>query len=456
MELKELRDKINSIDEEITKLFVERMVVSKDIADYKKDHDLPVLDPDREKSHLQALRDRAGTDFAGYNEELFRHIMRLSRAFQKSSNGKFGLIGEKLGHSYSPEIHKLAGGYEYDLVELPKEQLESFIGNNPYDGLNVTIPYKKQVIPFLDELTDRAQKIGSVNTIVRLSDGRLVGDNTDYFGFLYMIRRTGVDVKNKKALVLGNGGVSPTICAVLSDLGAKEIVVVSRTGENNYDNISRHYDSDIIVNATPVGMYPHNGQSLVNVREFSNLGGVFDVVYNPHRTALIMDAEKAGIPCSGGLPMLVAQGVAASELFLDRKLSDDVYEEIIHKLETDRLNIALIAMPGAGKTTCGRKLSAMTGRQLVDIDEEIEKKIGCSIPEFFAEHDESAFREIETEVLSEFAKKNNLIIATGGGVVTRDANYPLLHQNSYIVFLNREKLETLSKKGRPISQSKDI
>lgn len=456
MDINELRNKINSLDDEITELFSQRMVISKDIADYKRENGLPVLDLNREISHLNELKEQAGDEFGEYAVELFQHIMRLSRAYQKSCNGKFGLLGEKLGHSYSPEIHKMAGGYEYDLIEVEKKDLESFIRNNHYDGFNVTIPYKKMVIPYLDELSERAEKIGSVNTVIRLPDGKLRGDNTDYFGFLYMIRRTGVDVLNKKAIVLGNGGVSPTICAVLQDLGAGEIIVVSRNGENNYENISRHYDAQIIVNATPVGMYPHNGETLIDVNSFNNACGIFDVIYNPHRTCLIMDAEKAGIPCSGGLPMLVAQGIAASELFLDRKLSDDSYEKIISRLEKDRLNIALIAMPGAGKSTCGRNLAKITGRTFVDMDDEIEKKIGCSIPEFFHKNDEDAFRKVETEVLREFSKQNGLVIATGGGVVTREENYSLLHENSIIVFLNRENLSSLSKMGRPISQSKNI
>lgn len=456
MDILELRDKINSIDDEITELFAQRMIVSKEIADYKRENGLPVLDLNREVNHLKDLKEKGGDVFGEYIVELFQNIMRLSRAYQKSCNGKFGLLGEKLGHSYSPEIHELAGGYQYDLIEVEKDNLESFIRNNKYDGFNVTIPYKKQVIPYLDELSDRAEKIGSVNTVIRMSDGKLKGDNTDYFGFRYMIDRTGVDVQDKKALVLGNGGVSPTVCAVLQDLGAKEIVVVSRNGENNYDNISSHYDSQIIVNATPVGMFPNNGKVLIDIENFSNACGVFDVIYNPHRTRLIMDAEKAGIPCSGGLSMLVAQGIAASELFLDRNLSDECYEKIISKLEKDRLNIALIAMPGAGKTTCGTHLAKLTGRTFVDMDDEIVKKIGCSIPEFFQNNDENAFRKVETEVLQAFTKQNGLIIATGGGVVTREENYPLLHENSIIVFLNRDNLASLSKKGRPISQSKDI
>ena len=416
MDIKELREQINEIDEKLVELFLKRMEVSAGVAAYKKERGLPVFDAQRERSHLQELQEHAVPPMDEYVLEFFQDVMRLSRAYQKTQNGRFGLLGEKLGHSYSPQIHEMAAGYRYDLIEVERNQLEAFMKDNEYDGFNVTIPYKKAVIPFLDEISPQAEKIGSVNTVVRLKDGRLRGDNTDYTGFAYMVERAGVPVKDKKCMILGNGGVAPTIRAVLQDMGASEILTVSRKGELNFGNLYDHDDVQILVNATPVGMYPNNGESL---------------------------ADLSKLP-------------AAAERFLDRKIPKERVEEIIGKLESQMMNIALIAMPGAGKTSCGKKLEKLTGRKLVDMDAEIEKKIGCTIPEFFAEKGEDAFRKVETEVLREFSKKSGLIIATGGGVVTRDENYPLLHQNSHIVFLDREDMTQLSKKGRPVSQSTPI
>ena len=456
MDIKELREQINEIDEKLVELFLKRMEVSAGVAAYKKERGLPVFDAKRERSHLQELQEHAVPPMDEYVLEFFQDVMRLSRAYQKTQNGRFGLLGEKLGHSYSPQIHEMAAGYRYDLIEVERNQLEAFMKDNEYDGFNVTIPYKKAVIPFLDEISPQAEKIGSVNTVVRLKDGRLRGDNTDYTGFAYMVERAGVPVKDKKCMILGNGGVAPTIRAVLQDMGASEILTVSRKGELNFGNLYDHDDVQILVNATPVGMYPNNGESLADLSKLPALEGVFDVIYNPYRTKLILDAEERGISCSGGLSMLVSQGIVAAERFLDRKIPKERVEEIIGKLESQMMNIALIAMPGAGKTSCGKKLEKLTGRKLVDMDAEIEKKIGCTIPEFFAEKGEDAFRKVETEVLREFSKKSGLIIATGGGVVTRDENYPLLHQNSHIVFLDREDMTQLSKKGRPVSQSTPI
>lgn len=456
MDIKELREQINEIDEQMVELFLKRMDVSAGVAAYKKERGLPVFDAERERSHLEELSGKAESPLDEYVLEYFNDVMRLSRAYQKTANGRFGLLGEKLGHSYSPQIHAMAAGYQYDLIEVERDQLEQFMKTNEYDGFNVTIPYKKAVIPYLDEISSEAEKIGSVNTVVRLKDGRLRGENTDYTGFRYMIQRAGVSVKDKKCLILGNGGVAPTIEAVLRDLGAGEILFVSRKGELNFDNLYEQQDAQILVNATPVGMYPNNGESLADLDRLPALEGVFDVIYNPYRTKLILDAEKKGIPGSGGLSMLVSQGVAAAEYFLDRIIPSQRVEEILQTLESQMMNIALIAMPGAGKTSCGRKLAKLTGREFVDMDDEIVKKIGCTIPEYFAEHGEGAFRQVETEVLREFSKKSGLVIATGGGVVTREENYPLLHQNSHIVFLDREDMSSLSKSGRPVSQSTPV
>lgn len=367
--------------------------------------------------------------------------------------GIYGLLGEKLGHSYSPQIHSMLGEYTYDLFEVSKDDLDAFMKAAPFDGINVTIPYKKAVIPYCAKLSPAAEKIGSVNTIVKQPDGTLLGDNTDYFGFADMIKSSGIEIAGKKAIMLGNGGAAATVKTVLEDMNAKEIVIFDLDGAHTYGELPQHYDAEIIVNSTPVGMYPHNGSSLVDLREFKNCSGVLDVVYNPARTKLLLQAEELNIPHAGGLRMLVAQAKRASELFRDVEIEDRLIDRIHHKIAAEMQNIAIIGMPGCGKTTLGKELEKRTGRKLIDMDQMITDRIGCSIPEFFAAHGEAEFRKAETEVLSEISKESGLIISTGGGVVTKPENYPLLHQNSIIFFLSRD-INSLAKKGRPISQTK--
>lgn len=368
---------------------------------------------------------------------------------------KLGLIGEKLGHSFSPAIHTKLGTPDYSLFELKPEELEAFLERGDFDGLNVTIPYKKAVIPYCAELTEQAKRIGSVNTIIRRADGTLLGHNTDYDGFLYMIRSSGVEVQGKKCLILGTGGASLTVRTVLEDLSAGEIVFISRTGENNYQNLDRHADARIIVNTTPVGMYPRNGEAPLNVRAFPALEGVFDLIYNPARTRLLLDAERLGIPAVNGLGMLVAQAKAASERFRDISIPDHVVEDITREIEKQTKNLILVGMPGCGKSTIGRKLAARLDRPLVDTDEEIVKRIGCTIPEYFASHGEEEFRKREHEVLRDFSSRSGQVIATGGGIVTRTENMDPLRENSVVVFLRRE-IEKLPTRGRPISQSSNL
>lgn len=368
---------------------------------------------------------------------------------------KLGLIGEKLGHSFSPAIHTKLGTPDYSLFELKPEELETFLEREDFDGLNVTIPYKKAVIPYCAELTEQAKRIGSVNTIIRRADGTLLGHNTDYDGFLYMIHSSGVEVQGKKCLILGTGGASLTVRTVLEDLSAGEIVFISRTGENNYQNLDRHADARIIVNTTPVGMYPRNGEAPLNVRAFPALERVFDLIYNPARTRLMLDAERLGIPAVNGLGMLVAQAKAASERFRDISIPDHVVEDITREIEKQTKNLILVGMPGCGKSTIGRKLAARLDRPLVDTDEEIVKRIGCTIPEYFASHGEEEFRKREHEVLRDFSSRSGQIIATGGGIVTRPENMDPLRENSMVVFLRRE-IEKLPTRGRPISQSSDL
>ena len=364
---------------------------------------------------------------------------------------KCGLLGRKLGHSYSPQIHGLLGDYSYALFEKEPEQLASFLKNGDFTGINVTIPYKKDVIPYLDALSPAAQKIGSVNTIVRRADGSLFGHNSDYFGFVSLVKHSGIAVEGKKVLVLGSGGTSNMVVTALRDLGAAP-VVISRSGENNYGNLHLHSDASVIVNATPVGMYPNTGVSPIDLNRFPKLDGVLDVIYNPAKTQLLLDAESLGIPHENGLWMLVAQAKEAAEYFTGKKLSDDMIARIHHKLSRQMKNIVLIGMPGCGKSTIGNLLARKLGRKFVDADEEIIQLAGKSIPEIFAQDGEDAFRQWESDALAHLGKQSGLVIATGGGCVTRQGNYPALHQNGSIVWLERD-LSLLPTDGRPLSQS---
>ena len=368
---------------------------------------------------------------------------------------KCGLLGEKLGHSYSPQIHSMLADYEYKLFEKSPEELEAFLKSGEFDGLNVTIPYKKAVMPYCTELSPTAAQIGSVNTIVRRSDGSLYGDNTDAFGFENLILHNGIEVKGKKALVLGTGGASVTAQAVLKNLGASEVVVISRRGEDNYENIAKHADAEIIANTTPVGMYPNNGKAAVDLTQFPKLSGVLDVVYNPARTALLLQAERLGIPCAGGLYMLVSQAKRSCELFTGKSIPDSEIDRIERVLSHQMQNIVIIGMPGSGKTTVSTMLAEKLGRKIFDTDTIVSENAGMTIPEIFAAQGEAGFRRLETEATAEVGKLSGNIISTGGGVVTVAENYELLHQNGVIVWIERDT-NKLARDGRPISLSSDL
>ena len=363
----------------------------------------------------------------------------------------YGLLGKTLSYSYSPRIHRYLGDYPYVLFEKSPDELAEFLQAGTFDGLNVTTPYKKAVIPYCSELSPIAQRLGAVNTIVRKSDGRLIGHNTDYFGFAAMVKRSGIQVDGKKALVLGSGGASNTAVAVLEKLGAT-VVVISRSGENNYDNLWLHQDAALIVNATPVGMYPNVEDSPIVLDGFAHLEGVLDLNYNPARTRLLLDAEQRGVITENGLWMLVAQAKESAEWFTGTSIQDSKIAEIHRTLLSQMENIVLIGMPGCGKSTIGKLLSQELQRPVIDADNEICRLAGCSIPEIFAHGGEEAFRKLETQVLRNLGKESGKIIATGGGCVTREENYPLLHRNGKIIWLTRQ-LDKLPTDGRPLSQT---
>jgi shikimate dehydrogenase len=362
---------------------------------------------------------------------------------------KTGLLGRKLGHSYSPQIHAYLGDYPYELFEREPEDVEGFLKTGDFTAINVTIPYKKTVMPYC-RLTDTARYMGSVNTIVRQPDGSLLGHNTDYFGFTSMVRKSRLNVNGKKCLVLGSGGASVTAVKVLQEMGAR-VIVISRSGENNYENLHLHADASVICNCTPVGMYPHNGVSPIDLDLFPQLEGVLDMIYNPARTKLLMDAADRGLVAENGLWMLVAQAKEAAECFLNRKLSDDLIQFVYGKMRQQMENIILIGMPGCGKSTVGRLLAEQLGKTFVDADEELVKIFGMEIPAIFAAEGEAGFREKETAILTELGKKAGLIIATGGGCVTRSENYAPLHQNGTMFWIQRD-LSLLPSEGRPLSQ----
>ena len=362
-----------------------------------------------------------------------------------------GLLGRKLGHSYSPQIHGQLASYNYSLFEKEPEELEGFLKNGNFVGLNVTIPYKKDVIPFLDQLSPVARRLGAVNTIVRRGDGSLVGHNTDYFGFRYLVHQSGLDVSGKKVLVLGSGGASNTAVAALQELGAR-VVIISRSGENNYGNLHLHANASVIVNTTPVGMYPNTGVSPIDLGCFPQLEGVLDVVYNPARTQILLDAENRGLVAMNGLWMLVAQAKESAEWFSGETIPDSRIVQIHAALRAQMENIILVGMPGCGKTTIGRLLARETGKQFVDADEALEARVGRKITDIIPTDGEAAFRCLETETLAELGKQSGFVIATGGGCVTQERNYPLLHQNGTILWLTRA-LDKLPTEGRPLSQT---
>ena len=364
---------------------------------------------------------------------------------------QYGLIGAKLGHSYSPAIHARLGDYDYRLYERTEKAFIELLASRRFRGLNVTIPYKVVAYEHCDALSDTAREVGCVNTLIVQGDGTLYGHNTDIGGFMALAKRAGVAIAGKKCAILGSGGTSLTARAACRRFGAREIVVVSRKGPVDYDALYRdHADAEVLVNATPVGMYPDNGRSPADLSRLPRLTGVLDVIYNPDKTALILDAEARGIPCAGGLYMLVGQAREAAELFTGRAIPDAVTDAIYGELRGEALNLILIGMPGSGKSSVGRMLAARMGRDFVDCDAEIVKRAKTTIPEIFARRGEKAFRDMESAVIAEVCKEKSRVIATGGGAVLRPENVRAMRQNGVVVWVKRP-LEALPMDGRPLS-----
>lgn len=368
---------------------------------------------------------------------------------------EYGLIGEKLGHSYSQMIHARLADYRYELKEVAPERLDAFIEARNFRGLNVTIPYKQAVMKHCAELSPEAMEVGSVNTLIVRPDGSLFGHNTDIDGFIYMLRRGEIDPAGAKAVILGSGGTSLTARAALTRLGAREIVTVSRKGPVDYAALyAEHADAEILVNATPVGMYPKNGASPVELDRLPKVRGVADVIYNPEKTALILAAQAKGIPAVSGLSMLVAQAREAAELFAGHAIPAGRVEDIVSEIGAQTLNLILVGMPGCGKSTLGQAVAAALHREFVDCDAEIVRRAGKSIPEIFAQDGEGAFRTLESGVLADVCRGHGLVISTGGGAVLRAENRNAMRQNGRVCLIRRA-LALLPRDGRPLSASED-
>ncbi|MBQ7761730.1 MAG: shikimate dehydrogenase [Clostridia bacterium] len=371
---------------------------------------------------------------------------------------KYGLIGEHLKHSFSKAIHEQIGDYVYEILEIEPHNVEAFMKKKDFCGINVTIPYKETVIPYLDYIDDSAKKIGAVNTVVN-RDGKLYGYNTDYSGMRALVMRIGLEIKNKKVLIIGTGGTSKTATAVVSDLGAKEIIYVSNIsveGALTYEEVyQNHRDVEIIFNTSPVGMYPKNEHSPIDLERFPSLEGVLDVVYNPIRTKLVQKAKSLGLKSEGGLYMLGAQAVYAYQHFTGTPVSVELCDKVFKNVLSEKENIVLIGMPSSGKTTIGTILAEKTGKTLVDTDKVIVENAGCDIPTIFKSQGESKFRMLETEAIKEVSKQNGIIIATGGGAILKKENVDYLKQNGTLYFLDRDLSLLLPTEDRPLSSDKE-
>ena len=374
----------------------------------------------------------------------------------KNSELQYACIGEHLPHSFSAEIHRQIGGYGYGLKELAPEELPAFLAARSFRGINVTIPYKQAVIPYLDEIDGTARAIGAVNTVVNRG-GKLYGYNTDLYGLVRLIRRAGLDPGGRKVLIPGTGGTSRTASFAAEQLGAREVLRISRTGREGsltYEEALRnHTDAEIILNTTPCGMFPEPFAQPLPLEPFSRLRGVADVIYNPLRSRLVLEARRLGLPAEGGLYMLVAQAVRASELFLDTSYPESLTEDIYGRILREKENIVLIGMPGSGKSAVGRVLAELSGKPLDDTDRLVVEKAGKPITDIFREDGEPAFRELESAVIRDLSKQGGRIISTGGGAVLRPENVAALRQNGRLFWLNRNPDMLVPTGDRPLADT---
>ena len=371
---------------------------------------------------------------------------------------KYGLIGEHLGHSFSKAIHEKIGDYVYEIKEIEPENVETFISKRDFVGINVTIPYKEKVMPMLDYIDDKAKKIGAVNTVIN-KNGKLYGYNTDYMGLKALILHTGAEIEGKKVLIIGTGGTSKTAKAVTTDMGAKKILFVSYrktdvslTYEEVYCN---HTDVDVIFNTSPVGMYPKNDASPIDLKKFTRLEAVIDVVYNPMKTKLVKEAEDLGIKASTGLYMLSAQAVYAYEHFCGKEATKELCDKVYSDVFKEKCNIILVGMPSSGKTSVGKVISNLIDKQFVDTDDEIVKREGIDIPTIFETKGEDYFRDLEAKIVEDVSKLNNLVIATGGGAILRKSNVDALKQNGKIYFIDRSLEKLLPTEDRPLAKDRE-
>ena len=464
-DLNELRGKLDDIDNSILDLFEERIATCREIGNIKRETGTDVYVPAREEEKLQKVKELAGFESRPYVETLFKTLMDLSKDHQRLP--AFGVLGRTLAHTYSPEIHSLFdSSYSYSVIEREPEELDALFSNGVFKGFNVTIPYKKDACARCDELDDASRTTGSVNTVV-FEDGKVKGWNTDYFGFIYMLHRKSISVSGKKVLVLGTGGAASAVFYALDTLGAAEIYKCDLETEINYSNVyDKAGDAQVIVNCTPVGMFPKVDNRLLDLTKFASLEACADVVYNPSRTRFLQDAEELGLKTCGGLAMLVAQAYKSSRIFAgdiegasalgnpDKSIpseAEEAIEKVIRILENRMKNITIIGMPGSGKSLLARNIAKTTGRTLVDLDLAFAEKFGQTPAEVLSGPGEDVFREMECEIAAEFLPQSGLVISCGGGIVTRDVNKFYVRCNSNVFYLERP-LTALTDKNRPISQ----
>lgn len=462
----EYRERIDEIDREIAKLYVQRLGYSAKIGRTKLAENVPVSQPVREHDVYQNVLFACGDDAFLEKEvtKLYDFILADSKRIQgtiKANSVKCGLLGHSISYSASPELHEKLGLYTYDLFDVEPDKLDEFFKKGEFAGLNVTVPYKREVLKYCDELDDAAREAGAVNTIMK-RDGKIFGYNTDCFGFRIALKAEGIDPAGKKCIVLGSGGASAAVVRELKSASAEIVTVVSRTGEVNYDNVYKICkDYDILVNATPVGMALDAGHSPIDIKKLELVSVVMDLIYNPFKTKLIMDAKLSGKKTANGLMMLAAQAAMSAAIFNGEEIDEQKLIKKAYELKENYIfrkkTIVLTGLPGSGKTTVGREMASSMGRHFIDLDAMVEAKAGMSIPELIEEFGEDTFRAIEKKCLQDLAadQKSRMVIALGGGTVLDESNYYVIAPNSVIIMMDTPK-EKLATGGRPITDRDGI